>query len=70
MLDTNPGIVPSLIDLPPGCRFADRCSARVENNLEICTQQKPQLLEIAPDHEVRCWLYGDPPTEAESGDDD
>ena len=66
MLDTIPGIVPSLIDLPPGCRFAARCSARVENNLEICTQKEPQLLEIAPDHEVRCWLYAD----TQGGDDD
>ncbi len=57
MLDTIPGIVPSLIDLPPGCRFAARCSARIENNLEICTQEEPQLLETAPGHEVRCWLY-------------
>ncbi len=57
MLDTIPGIVPSLIDLPSGCRFAARCSARIENNLEICTQQEPQLLEISPGHEVRCWLY-------------
>ena len=60
MLDTIPGIVPSLIDLPPGCRFADRCSARVENNLEICAEQKPQLLEVTPGHKVRCWLYADP----------
>jgi oligopeptide/dipeptide ABC transporter ATP-binding protein len=56
-LDTIPGIVPSLIDLPPGCRFADRCSARVENNLDICLSEEPQLIEHAPGHEVRCWLY-------------
>ena len=47
VLDTIPGVVPSLIDLPPGCRFASRCVARVENDLEICTEQKPELLEIA-----------------------
>ncbi len=56
-LDTIPGIVPSLIDLPPGCRFADRCSARVDNNLDICLQKEPQLIERTPGHQVRCWLY-------------
>ena len=29
MLKTIPGIVPSLIDLPPGCKFAGRCSRRL-----------------------------------------
>ncbi len=56
-LDTIPGIVPSLIDLPPGCRFADRCAARVENNLDICLEQEPHLIEHKPGHQVRCWLY-------------
>jgi len=56
-LETIPGMVPSLIDLPPGCRFADRCSARVENKLDICTQKEPQLIEHTTGHEVRCWLY-------------
>ena len=56
-LDTIPGIVPSLIDLPPGCRFADRCAARVENKLEICLERGPELIELKPGHEVRCWLY-------------
>ncbi|MEA3511428.1 MAG: ABC transporter ATP-binding protein, partial [Actinomycetota bacterium] len=56
-LDTIPGIVPSLIDLPPGCRFADRCAARVENDLDICLEEEPRLIERTPGHEVRCWLY-------------
>lgn len=58
-LDTIPGVVPSLIDLPPGCRFAARCRARVENNLDICLHEEPQLDEVAPGHEVRCWLYAE-----------
>jgi oligopeptide/dipeptide ABC transporter ATP-binding protein len=58
-LDTIPGVVPSLIDLPPGCRFAARCRARVENELEICVQEEPQLEEVTPGHEVRCWLYAE-----------
>ncbi len=63
MLDTIPGIVPSLIDLPPACRFASRCVPRVTNELSICLEQRPELLEVAPGHLVRCWLY------SQDGDD-
>lgn len=56
-LDVIPGSVPNLIDLPPGCRFAPRCPARVKYNLTICTEQKPELDEIKMGHKVRCWLY-------------
>ncbi len=56
-LITIPGSVPNLINLPMGCKFAPRCSARVENNLEICTQEEPELKSVAPNHWVRCWLY-------------
>ena len=56
-LDVIPGTVPNLIDLPPGCRFAPRCRARVQNGLEICTQEEPGLLPVAPGHKARCWLY-------------
>jgi oligopeptide/dipeptide ABC transporter ATP-binding protein len=54
-----PGSVPNLINLPPGCRFAPRCLARVENGLEICINNEPDLLPAAPDHTVRCWLFQD-----------
>ena len=56
-LDTIPGSVPNLIDLPPGCKFAPRCAARVENELAICTEEEPELKLVAPGHTVRCWLY-------------
>jgi peptide/nickel transport system ATP-binding protein len=56
-LITIPGSVPNLVDLPPGCKFAPRCSARIENQLEICTEKEPELIAVAPDHLVRCWLY-------------
>jgi oligopeptide/dipeptide ABC transporter ATP-binding protein len=56
-LDTIPGSVPNLINLPVGCRFAPRCKARVQYNLSICTDKLPGLLPVAPDHSVRCWLY-------------
>ncbi len=60
-LDTIPGVVPQLIDLPMGCRFADRCEARVEHELEICARQTPPLAPTAPTHNARCWLYHDAP---------
>jgi oligopeptide/dipeptide ABC transporter ATP-binding protein len=56
-LDVIPGSVPNLIDLPPGCKFASRCRARVEYELEICTEFEPDLIPILPHHTVRCWLY-------------
>jgi len=56
-LETIPGVVPSLIDLPDGCRFAARCAARVEHDLTICNEQRPELVEISPGHSVRCWLH-------------
>ncbi len=56
-LDVIPGNVPNLIGLPVGCRFAPRCRARVEHNLEICLKEDPKLLPVAPNHTVRCFLY-------------
>ena len=56
-LVTIPGSVPNLIDLPPGCKFAPRCLARVENELEKCTEVEPELEAITSNRKVRCWLY-------------
>jgi peptide/nickel transport system ATP-binding protein len=56
-LDVIPGSVPNLVNLPPGCRFAPRCRAREEYNLEICTRIEPSLEEIETGHDARCWLY-------------
>ena len=52
-----PGNVPNLVDLPVGCRFADRCQARIDHGLEKCTVEKPQLLQVGERHKARCWLY-------------
>ncbi len=48
------GQVPDLINLPSGCLFASRCP-KVEKK---CLENVPQLIEIAPGHDVRCWLAG------------
>lgn len=58
-LGSIPGSVPNLVDLPPGCRFAPRCRARIEHNLTRCTEEMPQLLEVKANHLARCWLYQD-----------
>jgi oligopeptide/dipeptide ABC transporter ATP-binding protein len=58
-LDVIPGSVPNLVNLPPGCRFAPRCTAREKFGLKICTDVKPALAEAVPGHLVRCWLYQD-----------
>jgi peptide/nickel transport system ATP-binding protein len=47
-----PGTVPNLIHLPPGCKFAPRCPYAKE----FCTQETPPLLEVAPGHQVRCYM--------------
>jgi oligopeptide/dipeptide ABC transporter ATP-binding protein len=54
-----PGVVPNLIGLPTGCRFAPRCVARVEHDLAICSEVEPDLVPVEFDHAVRCWLYQD-----------
>ena len=56
-LDVIPGSVPNLVNLPPGCRFAPRCQARIKYGLNICTATKPDLTEVKTGHLVRCWLY-------------
>jgi oligopeptide/dipeptide ABC transporter ATP-binding protein len=52
-----PGSVPNLVNLPEGCRFAPRCQGRFKYSLNICTEIKPELEEVKPGHQVRCWLY-------------
>jgi oligopeptide/dipeptide ABC transporter ATP-binding protein len=54
MLTTIPGIVPSLIDLPPGCAFRERCS-RVTKR---CAQGIVPLVDTGDGHAVRCWHHG------------
>ncbi len=56
-LDVIPGSVPNLVNLPAGCRFAPRCTAREKFGMKICAAHKPDLTEAAPGHLVRCWLY-------------
>ncbi|MFZ0133589.1 MAG: ABC transporter ATP-binding protein [Desulfobacterales bacterium] len=47
------GIVPSLYELPAGCRFLPRCP----HAMEICRQEVPELIDQGDQHSVRCYLY-------------
>ncbi|MBI1280595.1 MAG: ATP-binding cassette domain-containing protein [Anaerolineaceae bacterium] len=47
------GSVPSLINPPPGCRFAPRCAHAAEK----CTLRFPTAIDVAPDHQVSCVIY-------------
>jgi oligopeptide/dipeptide ABC transporter ATP-binding protein len=58
-LEVIPGSVPNLINMPPGCRFAARCQARLQYNLAICGEVEPGLVPVQPGHSARCWLYLD-----------
>jgi peptide/nickel transport system ATP-binding protein len=46
------GVVPSLVDPAPGCRFAPRCPFA----MPVCTASTPPLRKIGPDHKVACVL--------------
>ena len=52
-LPSIPGVVPSLLDMPKGCRFAPRCAACGPR----CLCEKPELCEAGDGHKVRCFLY-------------
>jgi len=52
-LEPIPGIIPSPIDLPPGCRFHPRCPFA----MDVCRSREPSLVEVEPGHYVACWKY-------------
>jgi oligopeptide/dipeptide ABC transporter ATP-binding protein len=59
-LTTIPGNVPNLIDLPAGCRFAPRCTTRIDQSVVEAEELHPELRPVADEHAVRCWVYHDP----------
>jgi peptide/nickel transport system ATP-binding protein len=49
-LQPIPGSVPPLTDLPPGCRFADRCPLAIT----ACNAAAPASMPVGPDHRAAC----------------
>jgi oligopeptide/dipeptide ABC transporter ATP-binding protein len=47
------GIVPSLYELPSGCRFRNRCP----HAMEICAGDPPPMIAVGTDHYAACYLY-------------
>jgi len=50
--ESAPGSPPDLAKLPTGCPFHPRCPYVMEQ----CTEQMPDLINIADHHKVACWL--------------
>ena len=50
-LDAIPGAVPHPLDLPKGCKFAPRCKYCTER----CKEEEPELKEVIPGQQVRCF---------------
>lgn len=51
-LEAIPGNVPSIMNLPEGCKFCTRCTQKID----ICDTVEPPLIEISDGHSVRCHL--------------
>jgi oligopeptide/dipeptide ABC transporter ATP-binding protein len=52
-LKTIPGVVPSLLRLPEGCLFSDRCP----DVFDDCRRVAPEMVPVGDDHMVRCLKY-------------
>ena len=51
-LQPIPGLPPDLRNLPPGCRFADRCKYVHAK----CTEAMPELETVSDTHVSACWI--------------
>ncbi len=59
-----PGSVPSLHQLPSGCRFQNRCP----DVMPVCREKEPAAFPVGDAHWARCFLYAsDAPTPVEVG---
>ncbi len=52
-LKTISGVVPSLLNLPTGCLYSDRCP----DVFSDCHQKDPKMVQVADNHFVRCLKY-------------
>jgi len=54
MLEVIPGVIPSLIDPPPGCKFHPRCKYAADK----CKREIPSPTEVDDGHYVSCFRIG------------
>lgn len=59
-ISSIPGMVPLPGEITAGCVFRERCPFATD----ICSQQEPELVSVAPNRKVSCWNYKDIPKEA------
>jgi peptide/nickel transport system ATP-binding protein len=57
-LDTIPGFLPNLGELPPGCNFSDRCALAQA----LCTEEAPPPYAVGPGHTSRCHFHEQAPS--------
>jgi oligopeptide/dipeptide ABC transporter ATP-binding protein len=63
-LGVIPGVVPSPLAFPSGCKFHNRCAERMDR----CPNDEPPLFLPSGGRAVRCWLYDGNPVEGETSD--
>jgi oligopeptide/dipeptide ABC transporter ATP-binding protein len=53
-LQEIPGMVPSPLEMPSGCRFHPRCPSV----MPVCSEQEPGEVSLGEYRRVQCWLEG------------
>lgn len=51
------GQPPNVLRLPPGCALNPRCD--LMKGRDLCVRQRPQLVEVGPDHRSACHFAGE-----------
>lgn len=51
-LNSIDGMVPTLKDMPTGCRFAPRCPMATQK----CREEQPALVDVTAEHQARCFM--------------
>ena len=70
VLEVIPGNVPSMNEIPKGCRFSDRCKYCFAK----CREEEPEFVDLGNGHFSRCWRcmkeYADQPADQEVKSDE
>jgi oligopeptide/dipeptide ABC transporter ATP-binding protein len=51
-LQEIPGMVPSPLEMPSGCRFHPRCPSA----MAVCSEHEPKMVKLGEHRRVQCWL--------------